>query len=295
MSQKEKTAKLDSTKVSGELLKGGKKKGKSVDLNQEKPRRIIKLDDDFKTIGQYIAHLRKLHRSSIEEANRTLKISTIYLKALEEDRIEVLPGGVYNESYIKGFVKYLGGDYKKALDIYSIQTKKSDVMLYEEASSKQPENFVSTEIERDNKKYLKKKPNTFVILASLLLAGIIIYVLFNNVYRSGNKINIIDESSSSKDSAYSDITFSLIATNFANVKVLDYSGKKISDFKLKPNDVQNIDIDQEKGYVLVSKEIQNLEFYVNGEVFEFYSKLPNKFEGKLISNEEINKALGLKF
>lgn len=301
MSQKEKTAKLDSintTKVSGELLKSGKKKGKSNDSNQEKPKRVIKLDDDFKTIGAYIAHLRKLHRSSIEEANRILKISIIYLKALEEDRLEVLPGGVYNESYIKSYVKYLGGDYAKAIDIYSVQTKKSDVVLYDHDTSKQSTHFINTEIERDNKKYLKKKPNAFVILSSIILITVVLYFLLNNVYGIKTKSNIIQDNANLNETSatlalYEDITFSVIAKNFANIKILDYNGKKISDFKLKPTDVQNIDIDKEKAYVLVSKDVQNLEFYVNGELFELYSKLPNKFEGKLISNEEINKALGM--
>jgi len=285
-------SKLDSTKTSStipeELIKGGKKKksGKKEDIN-EKPKRIIKLEDN-KTIGEFLTALRKQKGSSIEEANRTLKINRTYLRALEEDQLDVLPGGVYNESYIREYTKYLGGDYKKALDIYFVQTKKAD-LAQDEVPEVNVAKEVKVEVDRDNKKYLKKRPNAITLVASLAIVALLFYFTtqFNsNIFKSQKKADGIINVKESNIDAY--VTFSILARDFASIKLLDDQGKKVADYKLKPGEVQTVDFDADKNYVIYSRDAQKLEFFVNGEIFTLFQKLEDKFGGKLISADKVN-------
>jgi transcriptional regulator with XRE-family HTH domain len=81
--------------------------------------------------GKYLKKERELSGLSIEEAAESTKIREHFLKAIEEDRYERLPPGLYLKGFLMAYAKYLGLDpndvllrYKKHLEELNISNEK---------------------------------------------------------------------------------------------------------------------------------------------------------------------------
>jgi cytoskeletal protein RodZ len=55
---------------------------------------------------------------SVEEISRSTKITARYLRAIENAEFELLPGGVYNTSYIRQYARATGFDEEALLGAY---------------------------------------------------------------------------------------------------------------------------------------------------------------------------------
>ena len=82
--------------------------------------------------GKYLRRERELRNLSIEEAAKLTKIRGHLLTAIEEDRYEILPPGLYLRGFLMAYARYLGLDpndvllrYKKYLRNNNCQTKNS--------------------------------------------------------------------------------------------------------------------------------------------------------------------------
>jgi transcriptional regulator with XRE-family HTH domain len=81
--------------------------------------------------GKYLRRERELRNLSIEEAANLTKIRGHLLTAIEEDRYEILPPGLYLRGFLMAYAKYLGLDpndvllrYKKYLEERNISNEK---------------------------------------------------------------------------------------------------------------------------------------------------------------------------
>ena len=81
--------------------------------------------------GKYLKTERELSGLSIEEAAESTKIREHFLKAIEEDRYELLPPGLYLRGFLMAYAKYLGLDpndvllrYKKYLEGLTVSEEK---------------------------------------------------------------------------------------------------------------------------------------------------------------------------
>ena len=81
--------------------------------------------------GKYLRRERELRNLSIEEAANLTKIRGHLLTAIEEDRYEILPQGLYVRGFLMAYAKYLGLDpndvllrYKKYLEELNISDEK---------------------------------------------------------------------------------------------------------------------------------------------------------------------------
>ena len=81
--------------------------------------------------GKYLKRERELRNLSIEEAAKLTKIRGHLLKAIEEDRYEILPPGLYLRGFLMAYARYLGLDpndvvlrYKKYLEELTISEEK---------------------------------------------------------------------------------------------------------------------------------------------------------------------------
>jgi transcriptional regulator with XRE-family HTH domain len=81
--------------------------------------------------GKYLRRERELRNLSIEEAANLTKIRGHLLTAIEEDRYEILPPGLYLRGFLMAYAKYLGLDpndvllrYKKYLEELNISNEK---------------------------------------------------------------------------------------------------------------------------------------------------------------------------
>lgn len=67
------------------------------------------------SFGETLRRERELRGVSLREIADSTKISIRFLQALEEDRLDVLPGGVFRRSFVKQYAEYLGLDAQRVV------------------------------------------------------------------------------------------------------------------------------------------------------------------------------------
>ncbi len=65
-----------------------------------------------------VASIRKNCGVSLEEIARNTKLKVTTLKAIEEANFDVLPGGIYNISYIRQYARAIGADEGSLVRLY---------------------------------------------------------------------------------------------------------------------------------------------------------------------------------
>jgi len=62
------------------------------------------------TFGENLRRERELRGISLHEIAEVTKISVRFLKALEQDRFEILPGGIFRRTFLRQYAKHVGLD-----------------------------------------------------------------------------------------------------------------------------------------------------------------------------------------
>jgi cytoskeleton protein RodZ len=70
------------------------------------------------TLGQELKREREARRVSLQDIARITKINLNYLIALEEDRLNILPGEFFIKGTIRAYAKCIGLDENQALNLY---------------------------------------------------------------------------------------------------------------------------------------------------------------------------------
>jgi len=65
-----------------------------------------------------VASIRQTSGISLEEIARNTKLKVTTLKAIEDANFDVLPGGIYNISYIRQYARAIGADERALLELY---------------------------------------------------------------------------------------------------------------------------------------------------------------------------------
>ena len=65
-----------------------------------------------------VASIRETSGISLEEIARNTKLRVTTLKAIEDANFDVLPGGIYNISYIRQYARAIGADEAALVKIY---------------------------------------------------------------------------------------------------------------------------------------------------------------------------------
>jgi cytoskeleton protein RodZ len=73
--------------------------------------------------GANLKRERELRGISLEEISKASKISVRFLDAIEMDRYDILPEGIFRKSFIKSYVRYLGMNEDKVLQEYFLATQ----------------------------------------------------------------------------------------------------------------------------------------------------------------------------
>ena len=68
--------------------------------------------------GWSVATIRNTKGISLEEISRQTKLRVSTLKAIEDGEFEVLPGGIYNISYIRQYARAIGADESSLVELY---------------------------------------------------------------------------------------------------------------------------------------------------------------------------------
>lgn len=65
-----------------------------------------------------VASIRQTNGISLEEISQHTKLRVTTLKAIEDANFDVLPGGIYNISYIRQYARAIGADESDLLKLY---------------------------------------------------------------------------------------------------------------------------------------------------------------------------------
>jgi cytoskeleton protein RodZ len=70
------------------------------------------------SFGEHLRRERELRGISLDQIVATTKIGTRLLRALEEEQFDLLPGGIFNKSYVRAYAKCVGIDEDEAVAEY---------------------------------------------------------------------------------------------------------------------------------------------------------------------------------
>ncbi|HEX4594075.1 MAG TPA: helix-turn-helix transcriptional regulator [Bryobacteraceae bacterium] len=76
--------------------------------------------------GWTIGSIRNTKGISLEEISKNTKLKVSTLKAIEDGNFEVLPGGIYNISYIRQYARAIGIDESPLVQFYRARCSTSD-------------------------------------------------------------------------------------------------------------------------------------------------------------------------
>ena len=91
------------------------------------------------TLGEKLRQAREERGISISEVAEQTRISSLYLKSIEEDNYKPLPGGIFNKGFVKAYAKYVGIDEQEALQDYARVVASGETTVDEEPPRYRPE------------------------------------------------------------------------------------------------------------------------------------------------------------
>jgi cytoskeleton protein RodZ len=126
------------------------------------------------TIGQELKRERGLRGVSLSDISKITKIKLNLLQALEDDRLNILPGEFFIKGMIRAYAKCIGLDEDQALNLYqhSVQQKVQD-QAYESKK-------------KDTPILRSRKPNTPLIVAAVVvLAAVSLLIILGFGQKKG--------------------------------------------------------------------------------------------------------------
>ncbi len=79
--------------------------------------------DSGPTFGDELRRDRELRGISLREVAEATKISLRYLQALESNRFDLLPGGVFNKGFVKAYAQFVGLDPEATVNAYVLEER----------------------------------------------------------------------------------------------------------------------------------------------------------------------------
>src|SRR6185369_16653339 len=70
------------------------------------------------SFGEHLRREREMRGIGLEEIATATKISARNLRALEEEKFNQLPGGIFNKGFVRAYAKFLGVDEEQAVADY---------------------------------------------------------------------------------------------------------------------------------------------------------------------------------
>jgi transcriptional regulator with XRE-family HTH domain len=129
------------------------------------------------SIGQEIKRERELRGISLKEIADSTKINIRFLRALEEDRLDMLPEQFFIRGIIRTYAKYLGLDEQSVLNTY-LEDLQSNAAQENANEDKKPEPSENSEFSRKEKKI--SLLSALMVLAIIALIIVLYFVFRRN-------------------------------------------------------------------------------------------------------------------
>ena len=124
------------------------------------------------TLGEKLRQAREERGISISEVAEQTRISSLYLKSIEEDNYKPLPGGIFNKGFVKAYAKYVGMDEQEALQDYARVVASNETPVDDDPPRYRPE------VLTDDRATSSMAPTIIfaVIILGLMTGGILFVV-----------------------------------------------------------------------------------------------------------------------
>src|SRR5262249_29458666 len=74
---------------------------------------------------------------TLDDISSATKIGTRFLRAIEDDHFEQLPGGIFNKGFVRAYARYLGLDEEKIVSNFLVASGAEPTMRPEQAEEAQ--------------------------------------------------------------------------------------------------------------------------------------------------------------
>ena len=88
------------------------------------------------TLGEFLKRERELKKISLRELSKNTRVREHLLKAIEEDRHELLPSPIYIRGFLSAYAKYIGLDPHDVLLLYERSLKGEEIIPSEVKSER---------------------------------------------------------------------------------------------------------------------------------------------------------------
>jgi cytoskeleton protein RodZ len=96
-------------------------------------------ESDGGSFGSWLRQQREIRNITLREISDSTKIGMRYLEALEEDRFDVLPAGVFARGFLREYAKYVGLDADEVVNFYLAAEQDRRVAAGESEIEPEPE------------------------------------------------------------------------------------------------------------------------------------------------------------
>lgn len=134
------------------------------------------------TVGQELKRERELRGISLKEIADSTKINMRFLRALENDQMDFLPGKFFTKGIIRTYAEYIGLESDKILDLY-YETKR----LEEEKEETESEPETDQEAEQKNQRIIQSTAWIIFVFAVLL----VVYFVFKDRLFPGKSEHVV--------------------------------------------------------------------------------------------------------
>ncbi len=126
------------------------------------------------SLGEKLRQAREERGISISEVAEQTRISSLYLKSIEDDNYKPLPGGIFNKGFIKSYAKYVGIDENEALQDYA------RLVAEKESTEEDPHLKYRPEVLTDDRSASSMLPTIIVagVILALMTGGILFAVSY---------------------------------------------------------------------------------------------------------------------
>ncbi|HAG10097.1 MAG TPA: hypothetical protein DCK76_01585 [Desulfotomaculum sp.] len=131
--------------------------------------------------GETFRKAREARGLSLEDVARQTKISLRYIKAIEDNSFDVLPGGVYTRGFLRSYARLLDLDAGELLLEFE---KQSPVEINDLSEEHAPADFHFPPKESLSAKKFKKAAYCIAFAVIIILAGYLVWAGYTNIVKS---------------------------------------------------------------------------------------------------------------
>jgi cytoskeleton protein RodZ len=128
------------------------------------------------TFGERLRREREMRGINLDEISTATKISTRNLRALEEEKFNQLPGGVFNRGFVRAYAKFLGIDEEQIIAEYDAAAQETETAREQKLVA----DLAKAEVKRPSDEEISLEPKSqWGSIAVIVLVAVIAYAAYN--------------------------------------------------------------------------------------------------------------------